>query len=432
VKKLIGVLLTVALVMGLASTVWAQKTIEFWSYLGEEKSMVWINDKIGQFEAANPEVKIKYTVFDYGQIVDKTMVATAGGAPPDMATMWSPMQVPGWVESGMLVNLDDYLKDIDLSDWSSAAWDLVTYKGSKWAVPFGVDDWALIYNKERFRKVGLDDSRGPETIAELDEYAEKLYELDEEGNIIKCGFAPWLPEDWSFNWAVVFGGEFYDEATGKITANHPKNVEALQWELDNYVLRFGREKMIEYMATTSPGYGGRAIAESPIYTGEIAMYHAGDWYPILFIEQYNPELDYGATYLPYPKGGRKMSSQLIASVAVIPAGAKNPDEAFDFIKFLFMEPDSQLEYCIRGADMPLQKSLEGDFLKEYPIMETWTKLLSEGNPYPLPVIPVVGKYWSEMITARDYVIYGEKTPQEALDDITKVLQDELDKILGKK
>jgi multiple sugar transport system substrate-binding protein len=44
-----------------------------------------------------------------------------------------------------------------------------------------------------------------------------------------------------------------------------------------------------------------------------------------------------------------------------------------------------------------------------------------------PALPVGALLWDELTSARDYVINGDKTPQQALDDVVDRVQPELDK-----
>jgi multiple sugar transport system substrate-binding protein len=404
-------------------------TLEYWSYQALDKANWPIAEKmIAEFEKKNPDIKVKVIPVDWGEIVNKTLVATTGGNPPDLADMWS-MQIPGWVEQGLLTNLDPYVKNIDWKQFAPAALSLTKYKGSQWAIPMGCDSYALIYNKDRFKESGLNPDKGPRTIEELDRFAEKLYKIDDKGNIVRCGFAPWFAEDWGWNWIAAFGGEIWDEKTQKIVVNHPRNIATLEW-YDSYMKKYGREKMLEYMTTAAAGYGGRAISDSPIYTGEIAMFVAGDWYPKFFIELYRPDLNYGVVPLPYPPGGRKNSSEILASVTVIPKGAKHPDEAFKFLKFFWI--DNRPFTVTAGTDIPISNKWMPYFKKMFPKVGTWANVLFSPNAFPLPMIPAMSlPNWGGIITARDYVLHGKKTPKQALDDLTIELQREMDKYIKK-
>lgn len=46
-----------------------------------------------------------------------------------------------------------------------------------------------------------------------------------------------------------------------------------------------------------------------------------------------------------------------------------------------------------------------------------------------PALPVGALLWDELTAARDYVINGEKSPEQALNDVNARVQPELDKYL---
>jgi len=431
-KRIIISLLLVLTLSGLAFLPSSAKepiVIEYWSYQALDKA-AWpvAEDMIKKYEKENPGIKIKVLPVDWGEIVTKTLLATVGGTPPDLAEMWS-MQIPGWVEQGLLTNLDPFVKGVDWSDFAPVATFMTKYKGSQWAIPMACNAFALVYNKDRFKEVGLDPNRGPITIKELDSFAEKLSKIDAKGNIVNCGFAPWFAEDWGWNWIAAFGGEIYDSKEKKMVVNHPKSIASFEW-YDSYMKKYGQKQMVAYMATAAAGYGGRAISDSPIYTGEISMFVAGDWYPNIFIKQYRPDLNYGVVSLPYPEGGRAKSCEILTAVTVIPKGAKHAEEAFKFYKYFWI--DNAPFTVKQGTNLPINQKWIPEYKSKFPEIMPWIEVLFSPNVFPLPMIPVMTlPNWAGIITARDYVLHGEKTPKQALDDLNAELQRELDKYTKK-
>jgi multiple sugar transport system substrate-binding protein len=62
-------------------------------------------------------------------------------------------------------------------------------EGKYYALPTAVRSLALFYNKELFRKAGLDPAKPPATLAEFREMAVKLTQRDAAGNITVAGAA---------------------------------------------------------------------------------------------------------------------------------------------------------------------------------------------------------------------------------------------------
>lgn len=54
-------------------------------------------------------------------------------------------------------------------------------------------------------------------------------------------------------------------------------------------------------------------------------------------------------------------------------------------------------------------------------------LADSPNGHEFPVLPVTSLYRNQLITAMDYVLYGRKTPQRALEAVQKRVQRELDR-----
>ena len=112
------------------------------------------------------------------------------------------------------------------------------------------------------------------------------------------------------------------------------------------------------------------------------------------------------------------------SVGVM-ADSDNPEEAKDFIAFLTTE-GQQIRYETSG-DIPLDLAVaeEVDWATGVPGREDGLEVLSHARP--LVFVPnrwdVVGPYYD----AWGFVLGGEKTAQEALDDAAPAIQENLDK-----
>ena len=63
--------------------------------------------------------------------------------------------------------------------------------------------------------------------------------MDDKGNIARVGMIP----GGIFGWAYVYGGDWYDEKTNKITADKEQNVAALDM-IGAYYKRLGTDKIM--------------------------------------------------------------------------------------------------------------------------------------------------------------------------------------------
>src|SRR5574340_1680466 len=102
------------------------------------------------------------------QIDQKLLLATAGGAPPDVVGLWS-NNMSNFADKQVLRPLDDLLArdHITRADYIPAYYDLGEYHGHMYALPTTPASVALHWNKQLFRQAGLDPERPPRTLEEL-------------------------------------------------------------------------------------------------------------------------------------------------------------------------------------------------------------------------------------------------------------------------
>ncbi len=80
-------------------------------------------------------------------------------------------------------------------------------------------------------------------------------------------------------------------------------------------------------------FGNFASAQNPFMSGKLAMVLQGVWMGN-FIQKHSPGLRWGAAPFPSEKEGGPPVAIADADMLVIPAGARHPSEAFEFIKYV--------------------------------------------------------------------------------------------------
>jgi multiple sugar transport system substrate-binding protein len=103
-------------------------------------------------------------------------------------------QLSEWAARGALADLSDSFGKSNLraEDFWMPRWKESTFRGHVYAIPWGADpNFAFVWNKDMFRKVGLDTETPPRTIDDLDRMVDKLTVVDRQGNIGTLGINPW-------------------------------------------------------------------------------------------------------------------------------------------------------------------------------------------------------------------------------------------------
>lgn len=401
-------------------------TISVWHPWGGTMGDPW-ERIVKAFEAAHPRIRVRH-VFTQNDLSanQKFYTAVAASSPPEVVFVDGP-QVAPWAEWGALEPLTNRMQEAGIAaeDYYTPCWLQTNYGKDVWALTFCADpNFAFVWNRALFREVGLDPDRPPRTMDELDEYAAKLTKTDDQGRLTRIGFIPWGvygSANSMFTWGWAFGGQFYDDASRKITCTDPKVVRALEW-MTSYADRYDVTKI----ASLQAGFG--TAEQNPFYTGRLAMtclLIAG----IADIERFAPELDYGVVPQPMPEGGEKDSSWVGGWCISLPKGARHQDEGFEFIRWLCHDPEGTRVVGQETGLFPgMRHSPYFDEVRDREYYSTFLQIL-EACKHQRPVMPVQAFYMRQMQRAVDSAIYKQKTAKQALEDAQKATQAELDLVL---
>lgn len=409
-----GILLISVFLAGCSSDNANQKNsdqiiVKFW-HSHTNKGLDAVNAVIARFEELNPDIKIESTyVANQGEGQnEKLLAAIAGNNPPDVA-YFDRFEIGSWAHQGSLEDLTEMVEssNIDKAKYYPFAWDEATYEGRIYGLPITTDSRLVYFNKDHFEEVGLDPNNPPKTIAELEEAAEKLM-IKDGRRFERVGFIPWYAQGWLYTWGWSFGGEFYDPDTKKVTANDPKIVEALEWEVE-----FAKKYNVEDIASFTDSQGSEAM--DPFLTGQISMKVSGPW-EIPNIKKFKPDLNYGVFPVPTPTGTNHTTWSGGWSV-VMPKGAQNKEAAFKFMEFFASEEGQKIFSEIIGDFSVIDSVNEELGYKDDPITAEFINILPSSRHRP--VIKEGSLLWNELAAAVENAIRENGTPKELLDKVTE-------------
>ncbi|KAA0965562.1 ABC transporter substrate-binding protein [Sporosarcina sp. ANT_H38] len=392
-------------------------TITFWHSMNAQTGDA-VGKVIELFEEANPKIKVDAVyIANQGEGQnEKLLTSIAGGNPPDVA-YFDRFEIASWAAQNSLEDLTAYAEkdSITKENYYPYTWEEASYEGKVYGIPTTTDARLVYYNKDHFEEVGLDPENPPTSIAELESAAEKL--MIKDGKKIKrIGFIPWYGQGWFYGWGWAFGGDFYDAETNSVSANNPKNIEALQWMTD-YAKKYNVEEIAGF--TDSQGEG----AMDPFLTGQLSMKVDGNW-GVAAIEKFKPDLNYGVFPIPTPSGADHKTWSGGWSV-VMPKGAKEKDAAWEFIKF-FGEEEGQKVFSEISRDFSVIESVNIDLgYAEDPIFKEFISILSESNSRP--VMTQGSLYWNELAKAVENSTRSIGTPEKNLEEVNKKVNDALGK-----
>lgn len=354
---------------------------------------------------------------------EKLLAAIAGGVAPDVVSAVWDAQVAGLAARGALLPLDEFARESGIrgEDFWPRLWESFHYDNRLYALAATTNAQFIAFNKDMVEAAGLNPDNPPTTITELDEWARMLTKWDAEGNIEVLGYRP----TGIALWGRLFGGDFYDEEARRITANDPKIVEALEW-----ILSYNEWLDPDLVARFSAGLGGYWTPENPFFAEDIAMMNYGEWI-VRFGELYNPELRYGIFAFPTPDGEAN-ATLFGGSMFVIPKDSEHPKEAWEFLEWVSGE-EATKEIGIKFANMPPRINVAKlpEVREVIPVLELTIPLMERGNAFTSYSMPIWQEYVTALGAAEEMVIHGKNTPQEALDEVTARMQEELDRFYAR-
>ncbi|MGH2630605.1 MAG: ABC transporter substrate-binding protein [Actinomycetota bacterium] len=387
-----------------------QVTLDFWTF-GEGGIGSFLATLEQGFETEYPNIDLNITSYPEENYGVKLDTAIAAGKAPDLTVFPDAEQV----REELILPLDDMAEqhDLDLSNyvpaiveggledglgcgWEGHLYCLGSYAGST----------QMLYNKDMFDAAGIEYPAAWPPMTP-DQFVDIACQLTDKENGVWGGAASdplaYLPFDMLFS---------PDGRTATGYTNSPEVVHQFE------VLASGYERgCIPSSNILDPWEQGRDFFAK----GQLAMVIT-DFQDLDKVEKAG--INYGSTAPPTPEGVEPYFFVWSDNIAVF-ADSEHPDEAKDFIAYVATE-GQRIRYEEDG-EMPLDLAVaeEVNWAKGIPGREDGLEVLSHARP--LVFVPnrwdVVGPYYD----AWGFVVDGSKSAQEALDEATPAIQENVDK-----
>jgi sn-glycerol 3-phosphate transport system substrate-binding protein len=352
-----------------------------------------MNAGIAAFRAGNAPHILQ--VFEVGT---GTMMAAKGAIKP-VADMMK--------ESGEKFDPKSYL-DAVAGYYSTVSGDMLSF-------PFNSSSTVMWYNKDAFKKAGLDPEKPPKTWPETFDAARKL----KAAGYATCGFATawitWVNIEQFSVWHNVPIGTKANGIDGfdtELKINSPLHVKHLQNLVD-----MQKDKTFDYAGRTNTGEGRFTSGECPIMITSSGFY--GN-------VKANAKFDFGNAPMPYyPDAPGAPQNSTLGGASLWVMGGKTAAEYKGVAKFFtfLSDVDRQAKLHTESGYLPITKAAyekvkASGFYKTNPYLET--PLLELTNKPPTDNSK--GLRFGNMVQMRDVwaeeieaALNGQKTAQAAMD-----------------
>lgn len=273
-----------------------------------------------------PTIKVELATL--GDIVfgdQKFEAAVAAGTGPDVAFQ-NRHTFKQFASQNLYRPIDDYFSKSGLKkdDFLSVQLGEVTWLGKLYGLPYATDSRLFFWNKDLFKKAGLDPETPPTTWAELEQYTAKLTQKSDSGTYSQIGFIPYGVENtWMWLYAWINKGQAMDATGHQVLCDSSQWIDALTWVSTFYPKYLGGAGI-----ATSFLQGFQGQAADPFGASKLAMIGGGD------IGTYaGLELNFGAAPFPVSPKGEKSTWSCGFSFAM-PPSTNHTDQAWTFMQWV--------------------------------------------------------------------------------------------------
>ncbi len=321
---------------------------------------------------------------------------------------------------------------------------MCNYKGKLYGVVSTPATMGLHYNRrsvlelgEKFQAAGLDPTRAPKSIAELDQWAKLLDIRDDRGAIRRAGYLPKEP-GWYISFTPFwFGGQLWNPETAEFHFTDPNTIRAFEW-IQSYPKRLGKAALSDF----SSAAGGFGTPNSPFIAGTCSMVLQGPWmgnymYQLrpascewvvprgveMFLPRTARAFNYEWAAEAMPADDPTSLTDVTfadADVLLIPRGAAHPKEAFEFLAFVTRQDVMERLNSMHCKPSPLAK-VSDDFIRKHPnpYISVHERMAFSPNARPQIKSPMQAEIAAEYELAIDEIYLLSKTPRQSMTDLQK-------------
>jgi sn-glycerol 3-phosphate transport system substrate-binding protein len=316
----------IALIVSLAAPgVEAQQKVqvEFWHGLSQPEGGI-LEKVVSDFNASQGKYQVNATFKgSYPETMVAAIAAFRAGNAPQIVQMFEVGTAIMMAAKGAVKPVYELMKEAGVPFDPKAYVSAVrayysTSDGRMLSMPFNSSTPITWYNKDAFKKAGLDSEKPPKTWEETREAAKKI----KAANAAACGYTMAWPTWTQFeNFSAIHNVPLATKANGldgldaELKVNSPLHVKHLQTLMDMH--KEGSFK-----------YGGRDGAGNSLFTsGECAIIHASSGMRARVVSE--AKFNWGVTMLPYYKGTPGAPKNSIiggASFWVMTSPRRTPEE----------------------------------------------------------------------------------------------------------
>ncbi|MEV5574868.1 extracellular solute-binding protein [Spirillospora sp. NPDC052269] len=380
----------------------SNKTIKFVAAIYDDNTKGFWDGLIKDFEAKNSGYKVDLEMVDWTQMDAKVKTYVQTKQVPDVLNYNA---FSDFARDGLIYQASDVVSPNTLNDFSPTFVEQAKYNGTQYALPFISSARLMFYNKDLFKKAGINDA--PKTWADVKTDAQKV----KAGGAIGYGL-PLGPEEAQaefYSWAMNNNGGWVD-SSGKWAINQQANVDTL-----NFLKDLNKSGLTQ----PNPESTDRKTVFNQFAQGRVGMSIGGPFTRAGFIDPVNKNLNYGIAPLPSKDGNEHNTLGVMDILAAFKKNdGKNKEAVTKFLDFFYTK-DNTSKFLKLENFLPVTKSA-GDALSADPYFKQFVDSLPTSK-----FAPTSNPAWSAVAGAVKQQLgtaVANKDPKTVLGDIQKTAE----------
>lgn len=356
-------------------------------------------DLQNSFMAEYPDIQLDIVPVPWDQLYDKLTTSIAGGNPPELSiigTRWA-LEL---LDMDAIVPIEEYVSDATLNNIFDGTKEAII-NGKLWGLPVAAGARILTINNSLTDVV-------PQTMEEMKAEAKRIVDETDAYGVIMPGKKHTELTDFAY-YLYAAGGDFFemnaDGSYGKCIVNNAEGVKALE-----FMVSLAEEGLVPegYLSQS------RMEAHPVFYSGGAGYVMIGAWAKSA-MEQAGSGFE--ATYAQIPGFAGNPSTPLVItdSIAMF-KDADSVDAAGKFIDFFYQDEwKAQFDELIGFPPVTKSAAKLPQFQSDlYQALND-----AAGGAKPWPLMNGFAETTDIIWDAVSFALLGEKTPQQALDDAAK-------------
>ncbi|GLR57732.1 ABC transporter substrate-binding protein [Rhizobium indigoferae] len=354
-----------------------------------ENVEMWVRSGIGDafkkvVEAYNSghESKVVMTEVPFSELVQKYATAIGGGQAPDALSM-DLIYNPAFAAAGQLEDLTDWAKSLPyFNSLSPSHVRLGTYQDRIYGLPLSVETSVFAWNKDLYKKAGLDPEKAPANWDEITANAEKIRALGDDtygfyfsgGGCGGCMIFTFTPLVWGA------GADILSADSKTATLDTPQMRKAV----DIY-RNMVKKDLVPAGAASDNGANFLTFTNGKIGQQSLGAFAIGT----LVTE--HPDINFGVTLIPGVDG--KPSSFAGGDNFVITKGTKKIDAVKEFLEYVYSMDGQKImakygslptrgdiaDKVLEGLDPRMQVGLKAIGVAKTPYTLQFNDLINSAN-----------------------------------------------------